>query len=150
MSKSRRNEPPDTDIADATGDQVRGRLPMMVLLVDDSIDEREMYAEYLRTRGYCTLQAATAHDGFRMAADLAPAVVVTDVRLAGTEDGLALTSRLKHDAATRGSFVIVLSATVFDAARAAASEAGCDRFLAKPCLPAELEAAVVEMVGQRA
>jgi len=96
--------------------------PLRVLLVDDSIDERERYAEYLRTRGFCTLQAATAHDGFRMAADLAPAVVVTDIKLPGSEDGLALTSRLKHD----------------------------ERFLPKPCEPAELEAAVVEMVGQRA
>jgi len=123
---------------------------MRVLLVDDSIDEREMYAEYLRRRGYCTLQAATARDGFRLAADLAPAVVVTDIKLPGSEDGLALTSRLKHDSATRDSFVIVLSAAIFDTDRAAASEAGCDRFLAKPCLPAELEAAVVEMAGQRA
>jgi CheY-like chemotaxis protein len=123
---------------------------MRVLLVDDSIDEREMYAEYLRDRGYCTLQAATAYDGFRMAADLAPAVVVTDIKLPGGEDGLALTARLKHDAATRAAAVIVLSAAVFPKDRTAASKAGCDRFLTKPCLPADLEAAMVELVGHRA
>ena len=109
-----------------------------------------MYAEYLRSRGYCTLQAATAEDGFRMAADLAPDVVVTDVTLPGPEDGLALTSRLKHDAATRDAVVIVLSGAVSSADRAAAGKAGCDRFLAKPCLPMELEAAMVEMVGRGA
>lgn len=121
------------------------RTPTRVLLVDNSVDEREMYAEYLATRGYCTLQAATADDGFRMAADLAPAFIVTDITLPGAENGLALTSRLKQDAATRDAIVIVLSGAVFPADRAAASKAGCDRFLAKPCPPMELEAAMVEM-----
>ena len=126
------------------------RLRPRVLLVDDSIDEREMYAEYLRMRGYCTLQAATAHDGFRMAADLAPGVVVTDIKLSGTEDGLALTARLKHDTTTRDAVVIVLSGALIAADRAAASKAGCDCFLSKPCSPAELETTMVEMVGHGA
>ena len=82
------------------------RVRPRVLLVDGSIDEREMYAEYLRMRGYCTLQAATAHDGFRMAADLAPAVVVTDINLCGAEDGLALTARLEHDTTTRDMVIV--------------------------------------------
>lgn len=126
------------------------RTPTRVLLVDNSADEREMYAEFLRSRGYCTLQAATAHDGFRMAADLAPAIVVTAIRLRDGEDGLALTSRLKHDAATRGAVVIVLSGGISTVDRAAAAKAGCDRFLMKPCLPSELEQAMVEIVGHGA
>ena len=120
-----------------------------VLLVDNSTDEREMYAEYLRLRGYCTLQAATAHDGFRMAADLAPDVIVTGLRLGGEENGLGLTARLKQDTSTRAAIVIMLSGCVYPADRAAALRAGCDQFLEKPCVPEALEAAVTAFMDQR-
>ena len=121
-----------------------------LLLVDDSLDEREMYAEYFRGKGYCTLQAANARDGYRMAADLAPAVVIVDVKLAGDEDGLGLTARLKRDGETRGAAVIVLTAGTFDSDRQAALLAGCDRFITKPCTPDTLEAAVEALIRQRA
>ena len=132
----------------ASGEDVSVRPRRRVLLVHNSVDEREMYAEHLRMRGYCTLQAATAHDGFWMAANLAPAVVVTDIILRGTENGLVLTSRLKQDATTLHAVVIVLSGAISAADRAAASKAGCDCFLSKPCSPEELETAMVEMVGR--
>jgi two-component system, cell cycle response regulator DivK len=101
-----------------------------------------MYAEYLRSKGYCTLQAANAHDGFRLSADLLPAVIVTDIKLPGQEDGLELTARLKGAADTRDAAIIVLSASAIEHYRQAASLAGCDRFIAKPCLPDDLESAV--------
>lgn len=122
------------------------RARQRILLVDGFVDEREMYAEYFQTRGYCTLQASTARDGFQMAADLHPLVIVTDLKLAGYEDGLGLTARVKSDASTRDARVIVLSGYVFPADRAAAVKAGCDRFLEKPCAPAALEAVVCELV----
>ena len=121
-----------------------------LLLVDDSLDEREMYAEYFRAKGYCTLQAANARDGYRMAADLAPAVVIVDVKLAGDEDGLGLTARLKRDSDTRRAAVIVLTACAFESDRQAAVQAGCDRFITKPCTPDALEAAVNALIRQRA
>src|SRR5687767_13585695 len=99
-----------------------------------------MYAEYFRGKGYCTLQAANARDGYRMAADLAPVVVITDVKLPGDEDGLGLTARLKRDGETRGAAVIVLTAGALDTDRLAAVQAGCDRFITKPCTPDALEA----------
>ena len=68
-----------------------------VLLVSDSRDEREMYAECFRRKGYCTLQAATASDGLRLATELAPDIVVTDIKLPGEMDGLDLTETLKQD-----------------------------------------------------
>ena len=67
-----------------------------VLLVSDSRDEREMYAEWFRRKGYCTLQAATASDGLRLAFELAPDIVVTDIKLPGF-DGWA---RAHRDAET--------------------------------------------------
>jgi two-component system cell cycle response regulator DivK len=120
-----------------------------VLLVDDSVDEREMYAEFFRARGFCTLQAENADDGFRLAHELMPSVVITDLRLRGVSDGLGLTQRLKQDAGTRHAPVIVLSGQVYETDVEAAQRAGCDRFLPKPCLPSTLAAAVDELLAAR-
>ena len=61
-----------------------------------------MYAEWFRRKGYCTLQAATASDGLRLALELAPDVVVTDIKLPGAMDGLDLTETLKQDQIQKG------------------------------------------------
>ena len=118
-----------------------------LLLVDDSVDEREMYAEFFRARGFCTLQADTADDGFRLARELMPSVIITDLRLRGDRDGLGLTERLKQDAGTRHAPVIVLTGQVYEADVDAAHRAGCDRLLPKPCSPSELAEAVDELLA---
>jgi two-component system, cell cycle response regulator DivK len=117
-----------------------------VLLVNDSSDEREMYAESFRRFGFCTLQASSAADAFRLATELPPSAVVTDVKLMGDEDGLRLTQRLKEDARMRDVPVVVLTGYVLEHHREAAAHAGCDLFLAKPCLPDVLSKRVAGLV----
>jgi DNA-binding response OmpR family regulator len=114
--------------------------------VDGSTDEREMYAEYFRLRGMFTLQADNADDGYRLTAERHPAVVITVVSLPGTEDGLALTRRLKCCDGTRLTPVIVLTGHVRERDRQAAERAGCDRFVVKPCGPETLAAVVEELL----
>jgi two-component system, cell cycle response regulator DivK len=116
--------------------------PLRVLLVDDHLDEREMYAHWFQQQGFCTLQAATAADGFRLAAELTADVVVTDVRLGCDEDGLSLTRRLKTSAETAAIPIVVLTGYVRPDDVAAATKAGCDRFVPKPCGPDRLEQVV--------
>jgi CheY-like chemotaxis protein len=113
-----------------------------VLLVNDSPDEREMYAEWFRQQGCCTLLAENAADAYRIAVEQAPQVVITDVKLLGTEDGLALTRRLKQNSLTRDLAVVVLSGYVFATDDEAARRAGCDLVIHKPCLPDALAEAV--------
>jgi CheY-like chemotaxis protein len=120
--------------------------PPRVLLISDSADEREMYAEWLQLRGFCTLQASTAAEAFRLASELPPAAIVTDVRLDGGEDGLCLTSRLKHDERMKAVPVVILTGHVFTRDREAAARAGCDVFIPKPCLPDALSDVVASLV----
>jgi two-component system, cell cycle response regulator DivK len=120
-----------------------------VLLVNDSTDEREMYAEGLRRLGFSTLEATSASEAFTIASELAPSAIVTDVKLAGNEDGLGLTRRLKHDARVRHVPVVILTGYVFAHDREAAARAGCDAFVAKPCLPDALSAVVTHLIGHR-
>jgi two-component system, cell cycle response regulator DivK len=119
-----------------------------VLLVADSADEREMYAEHFRRQGFCTLQASTVPDALRLASELRPAVVVTDVRLAGPETGVDLAARLKSDEQTREMPVVILTGCVFPRDRETAMQAGCDLFVPKPCLPDELSTAVTSIIGR--
>ena len=108
-----------------------------------------MYAESFRRGGFCTLQASTASDGFRLAAELPPAAVVTDVRLSGDENGLQLTRRLKDDERMRRVPVIILTGYVFTHDREAAARAGCDLFVPKPCLPDALSRVVAGLIDRR-
>ena len=106
-----------------------------VLLVDDSPDDRAMYADWFQRHGFCTLQAESAADAYWLASELRPAAVITDIGLAGGEDGLHLTRRLKADERMRKVPVVVLTGYVLTRAQAEAMQAGCDLFLPKPCLP---------------
>lgn len=101
-----------------------------------------MYAEWFRQQGCCALQAANAADAYRLAVELTPDVVITDVKLLGTEDGLTLTRRLKEDSHTKELAVVILSGYVFATDDEAARGAGCDMVLHKPCLPDALGEAV--------
>jgi CheY-like chemotaxis protein len=118
-----------------------------VLLVNESRDERDRYAEALRRAGYCTLLADNAVDAYRLASELAPAVVVTAIHLGGADDGFALTRRLKQDEHTRAVRVAILSGHAFQRDRDEAERSGCDAFLLKPCPPSTLARAVEDMVS---
>jgi CheY-like chemotaxis protein len=106
-----------------------------------------MYAASLRREGFCTLQADSAADGYRLATELRPVAVVADARLPG-EDGLRLTERLKHDQQTRDVPVVVLSGSVSRGDREAAAQAGCDLLLLKPCLPDALSHAAAGLIAR--
>jgi CheY-like chemotaxis protein len=106
-----------------------------VLLVDHHVDERDMYAQYLWMQGFVALQADNVQDGFRIAEQLRPDVIITGMTLQTLDDGLAFTRRLKASADTGPTPVIVLSGYVREADRRDAEAAGCDQFLTKPCVP---------------
>jgi len=128
--------------------RVRDVRRIVVLLVDDSADERDMYAAHLEAMGFQTLQAETAVDGFEMALKYFPAVIVTDIAMPGAEDGFTLVRRLKQDARVARTPVIVLTGHAFEVHREEAHRARCDLFLAKPCLPSDLEGAIRDLLSQ--
>jgi len=110
--------------------------PIRVLLIEDHVDVREMYAGYLNYVGMHVLTAADGLDGVDKAHLHRPDVIVMDLGLP-LLDGLAATRRLRADPRTSTIPIIALTAFVFTA-RKSARDAGCDAFLPKPCLPEEL------------
>jgi CheY-like chemotaxis protein len=108
-----------------------------------------MYAHWFQRHGFCTLQADSAADAYWLASELMPSAVITDIGLAGNEDGLHLTRRLKGDDRMRDVPVVVLTGYVLTQAQEAAAEAGCDLFVPKPCLPAELSREIERLLRPR-
>jgi CheY-like chemotaxis protein len=102
-----------------------------VLVVEDDRAARTMYHMFLTHLGY---QVQTAGDG-GVAIDQAhrwtPDVIVMDLGMPGF-DGLTASRWLKESPATAHIPIIALSGRL--TAREEARAAGCDGFLAKPCL----------------
>ena len=115
--------------------------PPVVLIVDDFDDNREMYGEYLEHLGFRILEAKDGESAIAMARTHLPAVIVMDLSLP-VVDGWEATRVLKSDPRTRGISIIVLTGHAEPASRARANKAGCDAFMTKPCLPAEVAAQV--------
>jgi two-component system cell cycle response regulator DivK len=111
--------------------------PALILLVDDYQDGREMYADALTFSGFRALEASSGLEALQLAIDRLPDLILMDLSLPGM-DGWEVTSRLKKDARTKHIPIIALTAHALTEERERAEQAGCDGFLAKPCLPDEL------------
>jgi CheY-like chemotaxis protein len=113
------------------------RPPPLVLIAEDNVDHRYLYARQFHVAGF---RVATALDGemaYQRAVELRPDVVVMDLSLPRV-DGWEATRRIKRDLRTRHVPVIACTAHAFGSAVERALDAGCDAYVAKPCLPEDL------------
>jgi two-component system cell cycle response regulator DivK len=120
----------------------------LILIVDDFEDNRAMYVEYLQFKGFRVVEAVNGQEAVEKTTKLLPAVVVMDLSLP-VMDGWEATRRLKANPMTKHIVVIALTGHAEAAHAKKALEAGCDDFVAKPCLPEELLDKVREHVGAK-
>jgi CheY-like chemotaxis protein len=109
----------------------------LILVVEDFDDAREMYRDYLEFSGFRVETARDGREGIEKARTLQPDLVLMDLSLPGI-DGWEATRLLKADPETRDIPIVALSAHALAAEGARARAAGCDGFIAKPCLPPDL------------
>ena len=130
-----------------SGDGVKSPSEMapLILLVDDFEDNRAMYAEYLAYSGYRVEQASDGEEALELTRRLRPDVVVMDMSLP-VMDGWEATRRLKADEATKHIPIIALTGHAVGTLARGAQDAGCDAFLAKPCLPETLVQKLEELI----
>jgi two-component system cell cycle response regulator DivK len=113
----------------------------LVLIVEDYSDAREMYAEYLEFQGFRVEQARNGKEAIERATVRPPDVVLMDLSLP-VMDGWEATRRLKADERTRHVPVIALTGHALSGTVDTATQAGCDGFITKPCLPEDLVAEI--------
>jgi CheY-like chemotaxis protein len=116
-----------------------------VLVVDDFDDAREMYAEYLEFAGFQVDTARNGVEAVEKAQEGTPDIILMDLSLP-VMDGWEATRRIKQDARTRDIPVMALSGHVFAGNAEQAKDAGADDFVAKPCLPQDLENKIRNML----
>jgi two-component system, response regulator PdtaR len=116
---------------------------MRVLVVDDESMVRRLIADNLADAGYSVIEATDADDAIaQLSVDDAVDLVVTDVRMPGSLDGLALSNWVK---ARRPSIkVLVVSGFANEAANAVRSY---DAFLNKPFTSAALRRNISNLIG---
>jgi two-component system, cell cycle response regulator DivK len=121
-------------------------LAPLVLLVEDFADAREMYRDYLEFSGFRVETAADGREAIEKARAHRPDLVLMDLSLPGI-DGWEATRTLKADPRTADLPILALSAHAMGPEGRRAEEAGCDGFIAKPCLPHELVAEVARFLA---
>lgn len=114
----------------------------LVLIIEDDIAARRLYADVLSQAG---LDVAEAHNGLQAAEkaqDLGPDVIVTDLGLPGI-DGYELCRRLQRNERTARTPIVAITGRYFSAANVArAHREGCHAVLIKPFVGEDLIAQV--------
>jgi CheY-like chemotaxis protein len=114
-----------TDIADAASPSAK------ILLVEDSLPNRDMLTRRLERQGFTVCCAIDGASSVAMSVSEKPDVILMDVAL-GAMDGWEATRLIKADPRTTNIPVIALTAHALDTDRAKSVEVGCSDFDTKP------------------
>jgi DNA-binding response OmpR family regulator len=110
-----------------------------IVVIEDDPNISDLVDLYLRREGFRVIQASEGDAGLAAIGREKPRLVVLDVGLPGTVDGLEVCRRLR---ATRAVPVIMLTARDGEIDRVLGLELGADDYVTKPFSPRELVARV--------
>lgn len=116
--------------------------PMNILIVEDHADIRRLIRMTLELEECQVDEAPTADAGLVSIEQRMPDLVLMDIMMPGTLDGLVLCKAIKSNPAREHVKVVLLSARGGSADREAGLAAGADAYLVKPFSPMELLALV--------
>lgn len=120
--------------------------PPLILAVEDEARNVALLRAVLEPAGYRLAVVGSLADARTWLGEQDPDLVLLDIGLPDGS-GLELARELRAAPATSRMPIIVASARVLAADRAATEEAGCDVFLAKPLRMAELLTAIAAHIG---
>jgi CheY-like chemotaxis protein len=120
---------------------------IIILVVEDDPDARELMQAVLEQRGATVLSAESVQRAFELLEGTTPDVIISDIAMP-EEDGLALVRRLREMPADRGGGIptIAVSAYAGTADRVRALAAGFDRYLHKPVDFEQLASAIISLL----
>ncbi len=108
-----------------------GPLDKTVLVVEDNDINMRLFHDMLEARGYNVLQATDGTEGWRMAREHRPDLILMDIKLPDIS-GLEVTKWLKDDESLKSIPVIAITAFATDGHEEKIREGGCDAYIVKP------------------
>jgi two-component system phosphate regulon response regulator PhoB len=119
-----------------------------ILVIEDEEDILALVHYNLIKAGYQVDCATSGEDGFIKATTLRPDLVILDLMLPGI-DGFEVCRRLRANAATAATAVIMLTAKGEETDIVAGLETGADDYLSKPFSPQVLKARIQAVLRRR-
>lgn len=119
----------------------------LVLVADDDADVRELVEFRLARAGYEVITAADGEEAVALALARRPDLCVIDVMMPKL-DGYQVTERLREAGDLDGVPVLLLTASVQEAAVERGFEVGADDYIKKPFSPRELLERVASALGR--
>ena len=113
-----------------------------ILVVEDQDDIREVVRITLELGDFELQEAENADIALQIAGRWKPDLVLMDIMMPGSMDGLAACQRIKQDPALKKTKVILLSAKGQAADIQAGQRAGADAYMVKPYSPLQLLATI--------
>ena len=117
-----------------------------VLVVDDNPDLRFYVSGILRDSGFAVLLARNGQEGFAVAKNRRPDLIVTDLMMP-LISGLDLIRMIREDEELKGTPAILLTAKADEDTRIEGVERGADAYLSKPFNDRELLAEVRNLIA---
>jgi two-component system cell cycle response regulator DivK len=116
-----------------------------ILIVEDSEDERDMYAYYLSRKGYRISMAGNGKEGVGKAFEVHPDLILMDLWLPAM-GGWEATTFLKANERTKQCLIVVITGH----AAYQPSTLECDGWLTKPCPLDRLDTEIERVLENRA
>jgi DNA-binding response OmpR family regulator len=111
---------------------------MRLLIVEDSDSIVRMIEALVTARGFEVRSAASGARGLEEAFAWRPHVVLLDINLPGSFDGISVCEKLRAAEETRETPIIIISAVNDDEVKRRAYDAGATAFFEKPFSPLAL------------
>lgn len=109
-----------------------------LLIVEDQVDIRKLIRMTMNFTGYELHEADNGDAGYAMAIKVRPHVMLLDIMMPGSMDGLQVCEKLKSDPQTADTRIILLTARGQQSDIDAGLKAGANSYLIKPFSPLEL------------
>jgi signal transduction histidine kinase/class 3 adenylate cyclase/CheY-like chemotaxis protein len=113
------------------GETVVGETGQLILVVDDNPDLRSYVSGILRQQGYSVVTARNGGEGFKVAQEKNPYLIVTDLMMPQVS-GLDMIRMIRQDAKLKGTPIVLLTAKADENTHLEGMEQGADAYLSKP------------------
>ena len=119
---------------------------LKILCIEDNPVNWRLVQRLLGQAGYDMHWAEEGLQGYQMAVELKPALVLLDINLPGLS-GFEVATKLRQNADLNGIPIIALTAKTMKIDRETALVSGCDGYISKPIDPFQFTAQVEAYLG---